>query len=439
MTYEAIVKNLTASDFSPCPTWLSEARYSARAQFLAKGFPEPKDEDWKTVDLKSILEGEFNNPSEKVSIDTRRFLAEKKYLEGMEGHQHLFLNDSLCEKLSGPVPRPSQRADAGSLRDSFLKKEGLVKAHLGNFNKAGEHAFSLINFFSFKEGYFLHVPDDVRTEEAFSATFLNMSAEARASLNHPRILVILGKRSKVRLRVRYQAMGEKGTFTNSAAEIYLGEGAELDYCLSSVLGPTDSAIYSHKYFLSKGSTLSQIAFLTGGALSRHEHQVLLTGERTSVSLKGLSILSGKTQTHNHTAVYHQKSHGRSRQTYKTILADEAFSDFNSLVHVAPGADKSDSNQTGRSLFLSDKAKSTSRPKLQIGTDDVACTHGTTAGQLEENELFYLESRGLSRRRAKFLLTEGFAKDMVQSLSSEIDRLELEALTDHALNQVIEKD
>ena len=160
-------------------------------------------------------------------------------------------------------------------------------------------------------------------------------------------------------------------------------------------------------------------------MSHHELTVDYQGEGACSEDFGLSILRGQSHVSQIFNVRHQNSHCRTRQLYKNILGDRAQAEFNSLVHVFTGTKGSDSDQLNRNLIVSDSARAFSRPQLKIDADDVAATHGSATGQLDERELFYLRSRGLEKTLARYVLTYGFAEEILKKIKSDSMRWQLE--------------
>lgn len=178
--------------------------------------------------------------------------------------------------------------------------------------------------------------------------------------------------------------------------------------------------------LAEGSRLEFVGVSCGEGSMRHRFEVDLKGKEASVSLKGLSVLSGGAAVLNDTVVHHSAPGTVSRQVFKDILSGRAESGYSGLVHVHRGADKSDSNQLNRNLLLSDNAAARSEPQLKIDADDVKCSHGSSTGRLPDEEIFYLRSRGIDASSARSLLIYGFANEILKEIPSAEVRGELEA-------------
>jgi Fe-S cluster assembly protein SufD len=187
--------------------------------------------------------------------------------------------------------------------------------------------------------------------------------------------------------------------------------------------------------LQEGSRLDLTGITTGGSMTRNDIHVDLDGAEAFCSLAGLSILEQRSQAFQHVTVNHRYLNCTSRQVYKNILAGESVAEFNSMVHVWRCAKKSDSEQLDKNLLLSDTARVYSRPQLKIDNDDVRASHGAATGQMEKEELFYLQSRGIPKDQARYLLIYGFAQEVLQKVQPETVRKDWTAQTEKQILKV----
>jgi Fe-S cluster assembly protein SufD len=192
----------------------------------------------------------------------------------------------------------------------------------------------------------------------------------------------------------------------------------------------------NRFFLKKHSSLNALSFAQGGDSYQQESIVSFEDEHGFASLKGLNVLSGKSRIIQRATANHLKPHCASRQFYKNILSDDAKSEFDSLVFVDKNAVKSDSRQLNKNLLLSDKAQADTRPQLRIDNDDVSCNHGATVGQMEKDELFYLRSRGLKEEFARFILTYGFAEEILEELKPDYLREQLDRIVKDEIQKAL---
>ncbi len=220
---------------------------------------------------------------------------------------------------------------------------------------------------------------------------------------------------------------------NEGVEAWIGEDAEL--LVTQIQKDGSIALLNH-FHLEKNAKLTLVSFSSGGTNAQNEHVVEFNGEGAEADLKGLSLLKGKSRVSHKARVEHSTPRCTSRQIFKNILLDESRSDFESLVHVHKDAVKSDSKQLNKNLLLSSGAHADAKPELQIENDDVSCAHGATVGQIDERELFYLKSRGLSEDQAKSLLVYGFADEILQQIKDRTVRSQLEALVREGMRDAL---
>lgn len=395
--------------------WLAELRKSAFARFQSLGWPTRKWEAWKYMNLEPILNTYWEtkppasqNVLEKASSETQALWPEGE-------PRLLFYNGVFQAKLSS-APKTAG-VHFQSLREAVRNQSALLLIHLGKKIKEEANPFVAMNTFSFEEGAFIYIPENVTSETPFHLVFLNQKHSGSPYMISPRILVVLEKGAKAKL-IYHDGGEESDDFTNLVFEARIAEGASLEMMSVQAQPSRGRQFFNSRIYLSKSSVFSQTNFSGNRGLVRNDIQVDFEDENASCSLSGLSILSDQAQTFHHAVVNHAAPSCTSRQLYKSILADEAMTEFNSLSHVWPGAQKSDSNQLNRNLLLSEKARAYSRPQLQIYADDVAATHGSATGKLEDQELFYLQSRGLDRLTARYLLIKGFAEDVLNAISHQ---------------------
>lgn len=278
------------------------------------------------------------------------------------------------------------------------------------------------------KGISLSIPDKVIVDDIIHILFLSSGPYSSD------VLIRAGASTRLKVIVNDLSSGSGAYESHKNFETRLEPGACVSfYRIKRGGAGVDTS--THRFYLKRHGDLEFFEFTEGGDITRSDCEVHFEEEHGFCSLKGLSVLDGKSQVFNRIQVFHKTPHCISRQFYKNVLAGKSKSEFNSLVQVAKGAVKSDSRQLNNNILLSDEAQASTRPKLKIDTDDVACTHGATVGQLEKEELFYLRSRGLSKEYARFLLTYGFAEEVLEGVEPAILKEELETLVKTELQKV----
>lgn len=414
MSYKDALLQTTLEKSAGSPSWLWDLRQKAFEKFKALGFPQRNHEAWRYLDLNPILGSPFL-AGEGVSGAVSAEFARSYFLPGAE-NRLVFVNGRFSETLS------SVKAVKGltlmNLEKALREKEPLLKNCLGASSVNEENPFAEANTFSFRDGAFIHADDHMTLDEPIHLLFIGAGAKD-APVFYPRILVSAGKCARVKLIADFVDAGGGPFFSNAAAEVFLGEGACLNFFQIQRSGAGAIRFSTNRFYLKKLATLNAFSFAQGGAVTRNETSVDYGGEGGFASLKGLGVMKDGSQLFNHVAALHRSPHGTSRQFYKAILGGRARSEFNSLVRVPEGAQKTNSNQMSRNLLLSGEAQAYARPQLRIDTDDVVCVHGATVGQLQKDELFYLRSRGIPEKDARFLMTYGFAEEILEEMPEDL--------------------
>ena len=434
MTYrESLTTDLFVKEVAVWP-WLTELRQTAYERFKTVGFPDRKNEAWKYIPLDPVLGASYVSAEDKLAKKTGQEIL-NKFSFSEEDSRIVFIDGVYSEELSSAVSLP-HGVFLGRLSENIEFTPEIVKPFLDADIENETNAFSLVNTFSFKDGAFLFIPRDTVLDSPLHIVFATSSTGENFLSTTPRMLIVLGDRAQAEVVAHFTGFGDRQCFNNARSEVYLGEGAILNYSYIQREAKNTSGFLSNSYFLKKESSLNVLSFSQGGQLLRNENRVRFNGMHASATLKGLSMLSGESQAFHHAIVDHAVPHCSSRQFYKNILADRSKSEFNSLVHVHRDAQKSDSNQLNKNLLLSDFAESHSRPQLKIDNDDVSCTHGSATGQLQESELFYLRSRGFSEASARYVLTYGFAEEILEEVKPASLKAELESLVKQELERVL---
>jgi Fe-S cluster assembly protein SufD len=246
-------------------------------------------------------------------------------------------------------------------------------------------------------------------------------------------LIVLGTASAATVVETYASVGAEQRFTNAVAEIVLSDGASLEHYRVVEEGQVAFHVEMTEVHQSRDSVYASLSVNTGAAIGRNDLRVRLAGLGASCTLNGISISQSNEHVDNHTLIDHAEPHGTSRQLYKGILDDKSRTVFNGKIVVRPGAQRTDAQQANQNLLLSQDATIDTKPQLEILADDVKCTHGATVGQIDEDMVFYLKSRGLGTEASRGILTYGFASELIEdvrhpSVRTHLDRLLAEKLS-----------
>ena len=380
---------------------LQKAQKAAWDRFLELGLPSKRDEAFRYLRLNDLFFNGFKYPSLSSSLQVE----EETFL--------LFHNGRFLEKES---------------RTSLLPKEMIVlpltKAWrtFGNYLatrflesvKSEKNPFALLNAALCEEGVFIYLPPHTQCEVPLSVIHL---LEGDEGFSCPRLHICLGKGASLKLHVK-EYPGEKH-FQNGVMDLLLEEGASLQLTTLS-MPRVFSRMESMRAMLKKGSKLQTWSVTNGGKLFRQDAIVTLAGEGAHAELKGITLVDEKREGHVHLEMRHLAPHTTSLQKYKNVLGGFSRTSFEGKIVVASEAQKTLAYQMNPNLLLSDHASASSRPNLEIFADDVKASHGSTFGQLDQEHLFYLKSRGMTLEKAKKLLICGFCKEIID----EIEDLDL---------------
>jgi Fe-S cluster assembly protein SufD len=402
------------------PAGLRKLRADALAQFEAIGFPNSRNEDWKYTNLSTLAKTNFRLASAPAAGELTLDRLEKAVLPLGPQQRLVFCNGLFVPELSN-VDRLPKGVIASSLAKALVDHAKLVEPHLGRFG--GDQAFTALNTAFLRDGAFVYVPRGVIVEDPIY--LINVSTGGAPSFANPRNLIVAEEASQVRL-VEYYASLESGvTFTNTVTEIVAGANAVVDQYKVQRENVETFHIASTYIELDRGTNVSSQLISLGGSLVRNDTRARLGAEGGCCTLNGLYLGTGKQHIDNHTEIDHALPHCQSHELYKGILDDHAHGVFNGKIFVREDAQKTDAKQTNQTLLLADTAVIDTKPQLEIFADDVKCTHGATVGQLSDEAIFYLRSRGIGLSEARSLLTFAFANDIVSRILVEPIRAQLQ--------------
>jgi len=413
--YEAAFREFQQRSGRELPAWIERLRESAFDRFEQMGFPTTAAEDWKYTNTAPIARTAFEpvsdaNSSIKEISEVEPFIfpeARRSCLVFING---IFRREfSALEGLpAGVVASPLDEALEG-------RHEELARQYLSRLADYNEQSFTALNTaFLGSSGAFLYFPKDVRVETPVQLLFLADAGEARSAV-FPRLLVVTERGSEATIIESYASTGESVYFTNAVIEVAVGENARLAHY--KVQRESERAFHIAATYadLARSSAYDLTTITLGAQLSRHGIGVRLAHEGAECWLDGLYIVGTGQHADTHSLIDHFSPHCTSHQLYKGILDGKSRAVFNGKVFVHRDAQQTDAMQTNKNLLLSNEAHVDTKPQLEIYADDVKCAHGATVGQLEEEELFYLMSRGLRPDAARNLLTYGFAEEVVAKI------------------------
>jgi Fe-S cluster assembly protein SufD len=419
------------------PSWVERLREGAFARFEELGFPTTAQEEWKYTNVAPLAKLRFEPAIEEESTLDANQLQALAYKEASQSRM-VFVNGFYRPELSSLDGLPGG-VRAMDLNDA-LKEEQYAEILRGQLARVGdynENAFTALNTAFLSSGAFLYIPKGVQVESPVQLLFV-MDGRGAQAFSSPRVLIICEQGSAATVIESYaSASDDEIYFTNAVVEVALAAGARLEHYKVQRESLEAFHVASTQASLSRNSSFNSTTITLGARLSRHNINVLLDEEGAECWVDGLYIVGEGQHADTHSLIDHRQPHCTSRQLYKGILDGKSRAVFNGKVFVRAGAQQTDAMQTNKNLLLSDEARVDTKPQLEIFADDVKCAHGATVGQLEEEELFYLASRGLHPDLARNLLTYGFAEEVIDKIRIESIKAQLDEAVLNRLHASLE--
>jgi Fe-S cluster assembly protein SufD len=396
--------DLAKSAVAETPT-LQALRNHAALRVQEQTFPSTRDEEWRFTDLSDLLAVELTAAEQAtVTLDAIASFVLP------DTARLVFVNGFYAPELSDTGTLPE-----GLTVSNLCSSEQQVQAYLGKQSGA-EEVFTALNTAGLSDAAIVLARKNLVVDRPIHLLFV--STVSQPALIQPRSLVVAEPNSSLTLIEDHISLSEQVYFSNSVAEIWLADNAQINH--TRVQRDSQQAFHIGKTAVSqaRSSRYTCTAVSFGAQLSRHNLDIYQTGEQTETVLNGLTILKGEQVGDTHSSLALTKPYGTSRQVHKCIIDDRAHGIFNGKVFVPKAAQLTDAGQLNRTLLLSPKARVDTKPQLEIVADNVKCTHGATVGQLETDELFYLQSRGIDADSARKLLVYAFAFEIISQIPLE---------------------
>jgi Fe-S cluster assembly protein SufD len=405
------------------PAWLGTLRQQGFSRFSDAGFPTTHDEDWRFTNVFPIANTAF-----ELALEARVSAADLEAFRVSDfGCQLVFVNGRFAPGLS-QIPAMG-KVRIASLAQALSSDSESVQAYLGRYLSYQRDAFAALNTAFIQDGAYVYVPKSTLIEQPIYVLYVSLASD-KPAVEHPRNLIVVEENSQATIVEDYVSLengGSAPSFSNTVTELVAGENAVVSHYM--LVRPAADAfnISTLRIQQERSSNVATHSLLLSGALVRNNVHPVLAGEGAECLINGLFMANGRQHMDNYMLVEHASPHCNSRQFYNGVLNGHSHGVFHGRIIVHKDAQKTDAKQTNRNLLLSDDAQIDTKPQLEIYADDVKCTHGATIGQVEENALFYLRSRGLDEASAKHLLLLAFANECLDRMNSEQVRNHLEQL------------
>ena len=404
--------------------WLQPVRRAAIARLADIGFPTVHDEDWRFTSLAPIVRTAFQPAVGAAASVDAGSLAPFAFA-GCDCTRLVFVNGRFTPGLSTSSLLPAG-VRASSLAQTLADDRAALESHLARHEDFQHEAFSALNTAFLTDGAFVSVPRGTVVENPIHILYVTVPGSVPIA-THPRTLVVTGSGSQVSVVEDFVSLGDGAYLSNAVTELVVGDGSVVGHYLIQREGRQAYHVSTLRGQQGRSSSLTSHTVLLGGALTRRNIHPVLAGEGGECLINGLFMGNDRQHMDNYMKVEHASPRCESRQVYKGILDGQSHGVFHGRIIVHKDAQKTDAKQTNMNLLLSEDAQIDTKPQLEIYADDVKCTHGATVGQIDEEAIFYLRSRGLSDASARALLLYAFAGDMLQRMKIEPVRRHLERL------------
>ncbi|PSQ80901.1 MAG: Fe-S cluster assembly protein SufD [Bacteroidetes bacterium QS_1_63_11] len=404
---------------------IAQQREDAIERFAELGIPDNDLEAWKYTNIAKIIDRPYTLPlaPEPPSVapsDIAPFL-----IDDLDAHRVVLVNGRVDESLSdiGELP---PGVVVSSLAQAGAEYPNVVEEHYGRYADAENEALTALNTAFVQDGAFVHVPSGTIVEKPIF--FLHVTAGQEDLFLQPRHLFVVEDGAIARIIETQHSLTDTHTFTNTVGEAFVGERANLEHYLVQDEGPTASQVHTRAGRQKDDSVYTTDTVTFSGEVIRNNATIEADGSFCESNLYGLCIGKDDMHVDNHTRMDHVQPDCNSNELYKHVLNDESTAVFNGKVFVSRGSQRIDAYQQNDTIVLTDEANIYTKPELEIYADDVVCSHGATTGQVNEEGVFYLRSRGLSERRARILMLQAFTDEV-------LSEFKIDALRDYITDKI----
>ncbi len=405
-----------------------ESREQAIRVLHEKGLPGNKHEEYRFTPLARAIENNFTDvagttPATLTLVDAFR-------IPELKANTVVFVNGVYHENLSTIT---SSAVIVKPLSEAFKNDSATVSAYFNKLVNSDTDTFAALNTALWQDGFFIHVPENTVVEEPFCFLHINEATEQQVSA-HTRLLIVLEKGSRLNVIEKFDTTGNHPSFHTLTEEIVVKENAQLTYC--KIQNDTGKAwqIINTNIHQADSSRVDTFTLTLNGQIIRNNFAITIAGENCESHFNGLYMLTGNTLADNHTVVDHQKPNSFSNEMYKGVLDANSKGVFNGKIFVRPNAQKTNAFQSNRNIALSPNATVNTKPQLEIWADDVKCSHGCTIGQLDEEAVFYLQSRGIDKDTAKAMMLYAFTAETLNTISNETVKAYIDSLISERLHK-----
>ena len=399
-----------------------QVRRAALQTFETLGFPTIRHEEWKYSNVKAMV-GEQYGFDEGTTLTADDLTPLQ--IPNLEGNILYFVNGNYRADLS-QIVSPATHLQIKSFAEAQQTDAETVGLHFSRYADFQDNAFTALNTAFAQEGVFIRIPDNKVVEQPVILHFITDTRRGNVAVQ-PRNLIVVGRNAEVKIAESYRTLGNGAGFNNVVTEVVMAAEARVEHYRiqndserTYHIGRTQVSQADNSHYYNATITLN-------GGFVRNDLNIVLNGQHCEALMYGLYMPNGKQHIDNHTLVDHAMPNCYSSELYKGILNDRGTGVFNGKIYVRPDAQKTNAYQSCKNVVLSPDASMNTKPQLEIYADDVKCSHGTTTGKMNEEALFYLQSRGIPKDAARTLLLYAFAEEVVSNIKIQPIREYLEGI------------
>lgn len=411
--------------------YLKKLRKSGEESLNLTHFADTFGEKWKYTDIKPIVDQNFNLAKPVFSVDKRNSALMALLHKKTDGVHIVLVDGYFSKELSDLKNIP----DGLTITGFNYGRNNIQDIELiGSVALLKNNSFISLNTSLFEDYIMISTNKRGKVKAPVHITLLS-TGEKEPQISSPRIFIHTAEGSEVDIVEEYTGVQDSVYLTNSVTEILMEKGSTLNH--HKIQRESRTAFHIGFLYINqkKGSSFNSYLSSFGGKISRNEINSSINGEQAESHMNGIYLLNGDQHIDNHTEIYHLSPESTSSEKYHGILDDDSKAVFDGLIYVAKGAVKTDSSQSNKSLLLSNRATVNSKPALEIYADDVKCSHNATVGQMDEESVYYLRSRGIDKKDAVRILTSGFANEIIDQFKIESARERVAVILSDKLSEI----
>lgn len=395
------------------PDWFNNLRQQGLSRFIECGLPKIKDEEWKYTNISPITQHTYQIATDGQLMESDLFW---KYCSKDEINI-VFINGAFSKDYSNLKNIP-KGFKIMALKEALVNYEATTKKLLSRYETNEETTFEALNKALMNDGAFIEIDDNISSDALIHIVYVT-SVGDNETVCAPRSLISIGTSSEATILESHLSLNDDMVyFCNALTDIHVGENATLHYCKSQKESLKGYHIGITRVWQERNSNFDSFSLMVGSTITRNNVSVILNGEGANTTINGLYSTNGKQHVDNHTVIDHRVPHCTSNQLYKGILNGASRGVFNGKIFVRPIAQGTNSYQLNKNLLMGKDARIDTKPQLEIFADDVKCTHGATISQLNEDEIFYIQSRSIPKKEAIRMLSRGFVDDVLNMIRND---------------------